>query len=108
MNPKINQFLDQSKTWKEELRALREVILECGLTEDLKWRLPCYTLDEQNIVIIQPFKHYFAIMFFKGALLKDPKKILVPPGNSQASRQIRFTSLQEIRKFKSVVKSYIK
>lgn len=108
MNPKIDKFLNQAKSWKEEMKTLREVILETGLNEDLKWRLPCYTIDDSNIVIIQPFKNYFAVMFFKGALLKDPKKILIPPGNSQAARQIRFTSAQEVVKMKSTIKSYIK
>lgn len=108
MNPKIDKFLNQAKSWKEEMKTLREVILETGLNEDLKWRLPCYTIDDSNIVIIQPFKNYFAVMFFKGALLKDPKKILIPPGNSQAARQIRFTNSQEVEKMKSTIKSYIK
>lgn len=107
-NSKVNAFLEKEKKWQKEMTLLRKVILECNLTEELKWRLPCYTLDEKNIVIIQGFKEYCAVMFFKGALLKDTKKILKAPGNSQAARQIRVTNTQEITKLKSVIKSYIK
>ncbi len=108
MNQAIDKFLNQAKNWNEGMQTLREIILDCGLTEELKWRLPCYTINDNNIVIIQPFKNYFAIMFFKGALLKDTKKILQAPGNSQAARQIRFTTPEEVVKMKSVIKSYIK
>lgn len=108
MNSKIDRFFKKAKSWDEEMTILREIILECSLTEELKWRLPCYTMNDCNIVIIQPFKNYFAVMFFKGSLLKDPKKILVAPGSSQATRQIRFTNSQEVVKMKSIIKSYIK
>lgn len=108
MNSKIDTFLKQAKQWNKEMGTLREIILSCGLTEELKWRLPCYTIDDNNIVIIQPFKNYFAVMFFKGSLLKDPKKILATPGSSQAIRQIRFANTQEVLKMKSTIKSYIK
>lgn len=107
-NPKIDTFLEQEKNWQEEMALIRKIILECGLSEELKWRLPCYMHDESNIVIIQGFKEYCAVMFFKGALLKDTKGILVSPGNSQAARQLRFTNTKEIIKLKSVLKSYIK
>lgn len=90
------------------MKELRAIALDCGLTEELKWRLPCYTFEEANIVIIQGFKEYCALMFFKGALLKDTKKILKAPGSSQAARQARFTNVKEIAKLKSTLKSYIK
>lgn len=108
MNPKIDRLLNHAKIWKEEMKELREVILECGVCEELKWRLPCYTFNGHNIVIIQSFKGYCAVMFFKGALLKDLKNVLVPLGSSQAARQIRFTSLPEVKKLRSILKSYIK
>lgn len=108
MNTKVDLFLNKSKSWNSEMKALREIMLASGLTEDLKWRLPCYTLENSNIAIIQPFKNYFALLFFKGALLKDSKKILIAPGNTQAARQIRFTTSQEVIKMKSTIKSYVK
>lgn len=108
MNPKIDRLLNHAKTWQEEMKTLRKIVLECGLTEELKWRLPCYTFEDNNIVIIQGFKEYCALMFFKGALLKDPKSVLSRPGSSQAARQIRFTNTQEIMKMKSILKTYIK
>lgn len=107
-NQKIDRFLNHAKKWQVEMKKLRAIILDCGLTEELKWRLPCYMFQESNIVIIQEFKNYCALMFFKGALLKDSKKILVPPGNSQAARQIRFTNPEEVSKLKTLIKSYVK
>lgn len=95
--------------WKAELKVLREIILDCGLTEELKWSMPCYTLEDKNILILAAFKDYCSISFFKGALLKDTKKLLSSPGeNSQATRQFRFTSLKEIEKLSSSIKAYIK
>lgn len=108
MNPKIDRLLNHTKNWQEEMTAIRNIVLECDLNEELKWRLPCYTNDDKNIVIIQGFKNYCALMFFKGALLKDSKKLLEAPGNSQAARQIRFTNTKEVTKLKSTIKSYIK
>lgn len=108
MNPKIDRFLNHRKTWQKEMMAIREIILDVGLEEELKWRLPCYTFEEKNIVIIQGFKSYCALLFFKGALLKDPKELLEAPGKSQAARQIRFTNVQEVLKLKSTIKSYLK
>lgn len=107
-NSKVDSFVKNAKKWQEEIKMLRGLILECGLTEEIKWRLPCYTLEESNVVIIQPFKEYCAIMFFKGALLKDPKKVLQTPGQSQAVRQLRFENTSEIKKMGSTIKSYIK
>lgn len=107
-NPDIDLFLKKEKKWKEEMTLLREIILECSLSEELKWRLPCYTFNESNVVIIQGFKDYCAAMFFKGALLNDTKGLLKSPGNSQAARQFRFTTTQEIIKNRSKLKSFIK
>lgn len=108
MNPKIDTFLKKAKKWDEEMIIMRKIILETSLTEEFKWRLPCYTLDGTNIVIIQPFKEYCAVMFFNGALLKDTKGLLQTPGHSQVVRQLRFTSKDELIKKKTVLKSYIK
>lgn len=96
-------------TWKIELKVLRDMILDCGLTEELKWSVPCYTFENINILIMAAFKDYCTVSFFKGALLKDTKKLLSSPGeNSQATRQFRFTSLKEIEKLSSSIKAYIK
>ena len=95
------------KTWQDELRLLREIVLECGLVEELKWQQPCYTLEGKNILIVSAFKEYAALNFFKGSLLKDPHNLLVQPGNSTAGRQIRFTDVDEIRELRSVLKEYI-
>lgn len=108
-NPKVDAFLGKAKNWQEEFEKLREIALACDLSEDLKWGQPCYTLENANIVLIHGFKEYCAFLFFKGALLKDPKKILVQQTeNVQAARQIRFTSAQQIEKMKSTLKAYIR
>ena len=107
MNPKVDAFLSKTKKWQEEFRKLRDIVLDCGLTEELKWRLPCYTFQESNIAIIQGFKEYCALMFFKGALLKDANGVLVAPGESQAARQIRFTSIGNIVEMETILKTYI-
>ena len=107
MNPKVDAFLSKAKKWQEEFKKLREIVLDCGLTEELKWRLPCYTFQESNIAIIQGFKEYCALMFFKGALLKDANGVLVAPGESQAARQIRFTSIGNIVEMETILKTYI-
>lgn len=108
MNPKVDAFLSKAKKWQEEFAKLRAIVLDCRLTEELKWRQPCYTLEGRNVVLIGGFKEYCVLLFFKGALLKDPKGILVRPGeNTQAGRQIRFTSTPEIAKMEGVLKAYI-
>jgi uncharacterized protein YdeI (YjbR/CyaY-like superfamily) len=95
-------------TWTEELQLLRGLVLECGLKEELKWSQPCYTLDNKNILLVTAFKEYATIAFFKGALLKDPEKILVAPGeNSQAVRQLRFNRVEDIIKMELVITAYI-
>ncbi|MBU7592571.1 DUF1801 domain-containing protein [Metabacillus halosaccharovorans] len=108
LNPKVDDFLSEAKTWKEEFVKLREIVLGCELTEEFKWMHPCYTLNGKNIVLIHGFKDYCALLFHKGALLKDAKKILIQQTeNVQSARQIRFTNLQEIAEMESTIKAYI-
>ncbi|WP_198315652.1 YdeI/OmpD-associated family protein [Chitinophaga tropicalis] len=108
MNPKVDAFLDRSEKWQEEFEKLRMIVLDCGLTEELKWGVPCYAYQGGNIVLIHGFKEYCALLFFKGALLPDPNSILVQQTeNVQAARQIRFTSLREITKMESILKAYV-
>jgi uncharacterized protein YdeI (YjbR/CyaY-like superfamily) len=109
MNPKVDFFFSKAKKWQEEFGKLRMIILDCGLTEELKWGKPCYTFQNNNIVLIHGFKEYCALLFFKGALLKDAKGILVQQtDNVQAARQIRFTNVREIGKMEPILKVYIK
>src|SRR5947207_6403220 len=109
MNPKVDWFFTKATEWQEEFEQLRNVCLDTGLTEELKWGCPCYTFEKKNIVLIHGFKEYCALLFFKGALLKDPKSILIQQTeNVQSARQIRFTSAREIAKLKSSLKTYIK
>src|SRR5581483_8244115 len=108
-NPKVDWFFNKNGKWQEEFGKLRQLVLDCGLTEELKWGCPCYTFEKKNIVLIHGFKEYCALLFFKGALLKDAKHILVQQTpNVQAARQIRFTNVREIMKLKPVVKAYIR
>ncbi|WII71609.1 YdeI/OmpD-associated family protein [Bdellovibrio sp. 22V] len=108
-NSQVDAFIKNEKKWKEEIQLLREIALECDLTEDFKWRLPCYTNSDRNIVIIQNFKNFCALMFFDGHRLKDPKHLLKSPGeNSQTARRFEFTNVAEIKKMKAAIKSYIK
>ncbi|HEY3404379.1 MAG TPA: YdeI family protein [Ohtaekwangia sp.] len=108
-NPKVDWFFTKATPWQDEYGLLRTIVLDCGLTEELKWGCPCYTLDGNNIVLIHGFKKYCALLFHKGALLKDPKSILIQQTeNVQAARQIRFTHADEIVDMQSVLKSYIK
>lgn len=107
-NSKIDPYFNKLKKWKEEFKLLREIALDCGLTEDFKWMHPCYTLDDKNIVLIHGFKDYCALLFHKGALLKDPHGILIQQtANVQAARQIRFTNVQEIDEMQLILKTYI-
>lgn len=109
MNPKVDFFFTKEKKWKEEFEQLRMIVLDCGLTEELKWGCACYTVDKRNIVLIHGFKQYCALLFFKGALLKDSKHILIQQTeNVQSARQIRFTNLSEIIKLEPSLKNYIK
>jgi uncharacterized protein YdeI (YjbR/CyaY-like superfamily) len=108
MNPKVDAYIDRTKNWQKELEQLRMITLDCGLTEELKWGCPCYTFQKKNVVLIHVFKEYCALLFFKGALLKDPNKILIQQTeNVQVARQIRFTNVREIVKLKPALKAYI-
>jgi len=108
LNPKVDEFLINSKKWSEEFSKLRNIILEAPLTEGLKWGVPCYTFDGKNVLLIHGFKEYCAVLFIKGSLLHDPQHILIQQTeNVQAGRQLRFTALKEIIAIESVIKSYI-
>ncbi len=122
MNPKVDQYLTEGcgrcplvgtpdckvNKWPTELRALRTIVLECGLTEEVKWGIPCYTFEKSNVVTISALNEYCALGFFKGALLKDDHHILEKPGeNTQAARRIRFTNVQQIIELEPVLKAYI-
>src|SRR6266542_3655372 len=108
MNPKVDVFLSKAKKWQEEMKKLRMIILDCGLTEELKWGKPCYTFEKSNIVLIHGFKEYCALLFFKGALLHDANGILIQQTeNVQAARQIRFTNVREIVEMEPILKAYI-
>ena len=109
MNPKVDWFFNKETKWQDAYLQLRAIALECELTEELKWGLPCYSLNKANIVIIQGFKEYCALMFFKGVLLKDPKKILIQmTENVQAARQLRFNDVKQITEQEKILKTYIK
>ncbi len=108
MNPKVDFYFTKAKNWQEELEQLRMIVLDCGLTEELKWGVPCYTYHKANIVLIHDFKEYCALLFFKGALLQDSNNILIQQTeNVQAARQIRFTNINEIVRKETTLKSYI-
>jgi uncharacterized protein YdeI (YjbR/CyaY-like superfamily) len=108
MNPKVDFFFNKAKKWGEEFGYLRTIILDCGLSEELKWGQACYTFQKKNIVLIHGFKEYCAMLFFKGALLQDPNGILIQQTkNVQAARQVRFTGTRQIAKMKPVLKSYV-
>src|SRR5258705_1823096 len=108
MTPTVDFFFTKAKKWKEEFEKLRMIVLDCQLTEELKWGCPCYTFDKRNIVLIHGFKEYCALLFFKGALLDDPNDILIQQTkNVQSARQIRFTNIREIGKMAKILKAYI-
>src|SRR5947209_10983380 len=107
-NPKVDIFFIKAKKWQKELAKLRMIILDCGLTEELKWGQPCYTFQKSNIVLIHGFKQYCALLLFKGALLKDPGNILIQQTeNVQSARQIRFTSVPQVVQLQATLKAYI-
>lgn len=107
MNPTVDFYFTKAKKWQQEIEKLRTILLDTGLTEELKWGCPCYTFQKRNIVLIHVFKDYCALLFFKGALLKDTHSILVQQTeNVQAARQVRFTSLQEISQLETTLKAY--
>ena len=107
-NPRVDEYVRNVEQWQEELKTLRAIVLDCQLTETFKWRQPCYTFEGNNVVILSGFKDFFSLNFFKGSLLQDPRGLLVAPGeNSQASRQIQFTSVQEIAEMEDILRAYI-
>jgi uncharacterized protein YdeI (YjbR/CyaY-like superfamily) len=108
MNPKVDFYFDKTSKWQKEYEQLRTIILDCQLTEELKWGCPCYTFQKSNIVLIHGFKEYCALLFFKGALLNDAKGILIQQTkNVQSARQIRFTGVKDIAKLEPAIKAYI-
>ena len=108
MNPNVDAFLLNAKKWREELTILRSIVMDSGLGEELKWGAPCYVHEQANVIIIQGFKDYFALLFFKGALMKDPQDLLRKPGeNTQSGRQIRMTSMDEMLGQEEVLRAYI-
>lgn len=107
-NPKVDAFLSRAKTWRNEFEKLRAIVLDCDLTEELKWGQPCYTFQKKNIVVIHGFKEYCALLFFKGALLRDKNHILIQQTeNVQSARQIRFSGLRQIVEMEPILKAYI-
>lgn len=108
LNPKVDFFFNKAGKWQEEYEKLRMIILDCGLKEELKWGVPCYTYQKSNVVLIHGFKEYCAVLFHKGALLKYPEGIIIQQTeNVQAARQIRFTNISEILDLEPILKSYI-
>jgi len=108
MNPKVDFFFNKAKQWQKEFEELRRILLNCELTEELKWGVPCYTFEDHNIVLIHGFKDYCAVLFFKGVLLKDEIGVLVQQTeNVQATRQIRFTDVEEIIEMETIIKAYV-
>ena len=108
MNPKVDFFFENDSKWQKEYRKLRSIVLDCGVTEELKWGVPCYTYNDHNVVLIHGFKEYCALLFHKGSLLKDPDKILIQQSeNVQSGRQVRFTNLKEIEELGPTLKTYI-
>ncbi|WP_167618988.1 YdeI/OmpD-associated family protein [Maribellus sediminis] len=122
MNPKVDTYLEDGcgrcsfyktpeckvNSWQEELKLLRSIVLNCGLTEEFKWKQPCYTWKGNNVLLVTAFKEYAAVAFFKGSLLKDTNNLLAKPGEkSQATRQFRFTSVADIRKLEADIKAYV-
>lgn len=108
MNQKVDKHIQEAKKWKEEMNTLRTIILDCQLEEDFKWGKPCYASNGKNIVLIQGFKEYFALLFFKGGIMKDSHQLLVKMGeNTQTGRQMRFKNVQDILSKKEIIKDYI-
>jgi uncharacterized protein YdeI (YjbR/CyaY-like superfamily) len=109
LNPKVDFYFNKATQWQQELEVLRPLVLDCGLTEELKWGVPCYNFEKSNIVLLHVFKEYCAILFFKGALMNDTAGILIQQTkNVQAARQMRFTNVREILELEPVIKAYIK
>lgn len=108
MNPQVDEFLEKAKKWQAEMKLLREIVLECNLTEEFKWRQPCYSMNGKNVLFVSSFKEFSVLAFFKGALLSDQAKILARAGeNTQGMRMIRFTNCEQIKALRSEIKQYI-
>ena len=108
MNLEVDEYIERSEMWPDEMAALRPILLGCGLTEEFKWRKPCYSHQGNNIVIVQEMKEFLALMFFKGALLEDPAGILVDQGpNSRSARRIQFTSVGDVARLANTIKTYV-
>ncbi len=108
-NARVDAYFRRTEAWRAELGQLRKILLGCGLTEELKWGKPCYTVQAANVVVVLPLKNYCALLFCKGALLRDAQRLLIKPGeNTQAARQMRFTALREITEKEAVLTSYIR
>lgn len=108
MNPEVDAYIDQSDKWPEEMKALRPVLLGAGLTEEIKWRQPCYSHAGKNVAILQEMNDFLSLMFFKGALLEDPEGILEDQGpNTRSARRIRFTSVEDVNRLSDTVKAYL-
>jgi uncharacterized protein YdeI (YjbR/CyaY-like superfamily) len=108
LNPEVDAYIERSEKWPAEMAALRPVLLSCGLTEDIKWRKPCYSHGGHNVVIVQEMKDFLALMFFKGALLSDPAGVLQEQGpNSRAARRIQFTSVDDVTRLSDTVRGYL-
>jgi uncharacterized protein YdeI (YjbR/CyaY-like superfamily) len=108
MNQKVNWFFDKDTKWQKEYKKLRAIIVDCGLTEELKWGCPCYTFNGRNIVLIHGFKDYCALLFHKGVLLNDTDKLLIQQTeNVQSARQIRFTNMDEINELEQTIRAYV-
>ncbi len=108
MNPEVDAYISQSEMWPDEIAELRPILLASGLTEELKWRKPCYSHEGKNVVIVQEMKEFLALMFFKGALLKDPAGVLEDQGpNSRSARRMQFTSVADVGRLSDTVKAYV-
>jgi uncharacterized protein YdeI (YjbR/CyaY-like superfamily) len=108
LNPKVDAYISHSDKWREELARLRTILLTCPLSEEFKWGVPCYTFENSNVVLMHVFKEYCALLFVKGALLKDARGILIKQTeNTQAGRQIRFTSVREVVEMEAILKAYV-
>ena len=109
MKPTVEELIAKNKNWKEELTKLRSIVLDCGLTEEVKWYQPCYSFNGSNLIILGSFKDFCTLSFFKGVLLKDEHKILEFAGqNTQSAKIIKFTNLHQINELESILKDYIK
>ena len=109
MKPTVEELIEKSKNWREELTKLRSIVLSCGLTEEVKWYQPCYSFNGTNLIILGSFKEFCTLSFFKGVLLKDEKKILEFPGkNTQSAKIVKFTNIQQINDLEGALKDYIK